>query len=142
MITPQQSVKFPKAVRIRSRLDFAVVYEQGVRIGDGCLSLTVLPNDRSMSRLGLAVSKRYGNAVRRNRFKRCLRDVFRRARPELPTGLDLVVQPRTNDVVNVNELRQSLLSLTRRAAKKLAARSRNLPTVTSKPVDSTTGDAT
>ena len=122
MTEPRHPLKFPKEVRVRSRLDFAAVYERGVRMGDGCLSLTVLPNDRPTSRLGLAVSKRYGNAVRRNWLKRRLREVFRTSRAELPAGLDLIVQPRTNTPVKVDELRRSLLALTRRAAKKLAAR--------------------
>ncbi len=124
MTEPRHPLKFPKSVRVRSRLDFAAVYERGVRMSDGCLSLTVQPNDRPTSRLGLAVSKRYGNAVRRNWLKRRLREVFRTSRTELPAGLDLIVQPRTNTPVKLDVLRQSLVSLTRRAAKKLAARSR------------------
>ena len=125
MNVPRHLLKFPKTVRVRSRLDFAAVYERGVRMNDGCLSLTVLPNDRSTSRLGLAVSKRYGNAVRRNWLKRRLREVFRTSRAELPEGLDLIVQPRTNAPLKLDALRQSLISLTRRAAKKLAARTRD-----------------
>lgn len=125
MTEPQHPLRFPKSVRVRSRLDFAAVYERGVRMSDGCLSLTVQPNDRPTSRLGLAVSKRYGNAVQRNRLKRQLREVFRQSRAELPTGLDLIVQPRTNTPLKLDVLRQSLVSLTRRAAKKLAARLRD-----------------
>jgi ribonuclease P protein component len=125
MTVPRHPLKFPKSVRVRSRLDFAAVYEKGVRMSDGCLSLTGMPNDRPTSRLGLAVSKRYGNAVQRNRLKRQLREVFRQSRANLPAGLDLVVQPRTNTPVKLDVLRQSLVSLTRRAAKKLAARPRD-----------------
>lgn len=125
MTVPRHPLKFPKSVRVRSRLDFAAAYERGVRMSDGCLSLTALPNDRPTSRLGLAISKRYGNAVQRNRLKRRLREVFRQSRAELPAGLDLVVQPRTNTPIKLDVLRQSLVSLTRRAAKKLAARPRD-----------------
>ncbi len=139
MSVPRHPLKFPKSVRVRSRMDFAAVYERGVRMSDGCLSLTVLPNDRSTSRLGLAVSKRYGNAVQRNWLKRRLREVFRQSRTELPAGLDLIVQPRTNTPVKLDALRQSLVSLTRRAARKLAARTRDRqPDATD---DSTTGVA-
>lgn len=139
MSVPRHPLKFPKSVRVRSRLDFAAVYEQGVRMSDGCLSLTVLPNGRSMSRLGLAVSKRYGNAVQRNWLKRRLREVFRQSRAELPAGLDLIVQPRTNTPVKLDALRQSLVSLTRRAARKLAARTRDRQTDATD--DSTSGVA-
>lgn len=45
-------------------------------------------------RLGLAVSRRVGGAVVRNRVKRRVRDWFRRARPSLPEHVDLVVIAR------------------------------------------------
>ena len=120
MTAPRHPLKFPKAMRVRSRLDFAAVYERGVRISDGCLSLTALLNDRPTSRLGLAVSKRCGNAVQRNRLKRRLREAFRLSRAELPAGLDLVVQPRADTPLELAVLRRSLASLAKRAVKKLA----------------------
>ena len=141
MTSPRHPLKFPKMVRVRSRLDFAAVYERGVRISDGCLSLIALPNDRPTSRLGLAVSKRCGNAVQRNRLKRRLREVFRQSRADLPTGLDFVVQPRANTPLKLEVLRQSLVSLAKRAARKLAARSREPQVGSATSGDTTAGDA-
>lgn len=43
------------------------------------------------ARLGLTVSQKVGNAVRRNRVKRLLREVFRRERALFPRGAELVV---------------------------------------------------
>ncbi len=128
--------KFPKSVRVRSRLDFAAVYERGLRIGDGCMALIALANEDSRTRLGLAVSKRCGNSVQRNRLKRRLREAFRLSRAELPTGLDLVIQPRANTPIQLAALRQSLISLTKRAAKKWAAQTRTPHT------DAASSDAT
>ena len=141
MTSPRHPLKFPKTVRVRSRLDFAAVYERGVRISDGCLSLIALPNDRPTSRLGLAVSKRCGNAVCRNRLKRRLREVFRQSRADLPTGLDLVVQQRADTPLKLEVLRQSLISLTKRAVRKLAARNREPQAGSATTGDSTAGGA-
>ena len=47
-----------------------------------------------VSRLGVTVSKRVGNAVIRNRVKRCIREWFRGARERLPAGSDIVVIAR------------------------------------------------
>jgi len=124
MTSPRHLQKFPKTVRVRSRLDFDAVYERGLRVSDGCLSLIVLPNGRPASRLGLAVSKRSGNSVQRNQLKRLLREAFRLSQADLPTGLDLVVQPRTEAPIKFDVLRQSLASLASRAVKKLAEKSR------------------
>lgn len=43
-----------------------------------------------MTRLGVTVTRKIGNAVARNRIKRLVREVFRLHRARLPEGLDLV----------------------------------------------------
>jgi len=51
---------------------------KGRRISYGGIRLVYKTNALDHSRLGLAVSRKFGNAVQRNRFKRQLRDAFRR----------------------------------------------------------------
>jgi ribonuclease P protein component len=48
-------------------------------------------NANAPARLGLTVSQKVGGAVRRNRVKRLLREVFRRERALFPRGAELVV---------------------------------------------------
>lgn len=45
-------------------------------------------------RLGLAVTRKSGNAVLRNRVKRIVREFFRLHQDILPFGADIVVVPR------------------------------------------------
>lgn len=42
------------------------------------------------TRLGVTVTRKVGKAVKRNRIKRLVREVFRRERRSLPDGLDMV----------------------------------------------------
>ena len=49
---------------------------------------------RDESRLGLAVSRKVGNAVVRNRLKRRLREIFRVERSLAPAHRDLILIPR------------------------------------------------
>ena len=113
-------LRFPKAVHIRSRLDFARVYEQGSRVSDAVLLVTAARNDEPHTRIGLSVSKRCGNAVHRNRWKRLIREAFRLSQAEMPTSIDLVVQPRAGAEPDAMTVQRSLTSLMKRVAKRLA----------------------
>jgi len=53
-----------------------------------------IPNTHGECRLGITVTRKIGSAVRRNRIKRVLRDIFRRNRTELNPPIDVVVNAR------------------------------------------------
>jgi len=50
---------------------------KGRRLNCGGIRIVYRYNGLGYSRLGLAVSRKYGNAVQRNRLKRQVRDMFR-----------------------------------------------------------------
>ena len=62
---------------LKERSQFKKVYRYGVRFVGKSSFITYLDADVSESRLGLTVTKKYGNAVKRNRFKRLAREAFR-----------------------------------------------------------------
>jgi ribonuclease P protein component len=63
-------------------------------VGSASFTLLGLPNGLPACRIGLTVSRKIGSAVRRNRVKRMLREVFRYNRRTLEPPLDLVVLAR------------------------------------------------
>jgi len=83
--------RFPAAARVRRRPEYLTIQNRGRRVSGPNLLLFALPGD---GRLGITVSKKVGDAVRRNRVKRWIRECYRRRRPEFPPGLDLVVVAR------------------------------------------------
>jgi ribonuclease P protein component len=86
------SLKFRPAERIRRRAEFQQVYERGVRIHSRYSTVFILANEAGVGRLGIAATKKLGGAVRRNRAKRLIREVFRRNK--IASGFDVVVIPK------------------------------------------------
>ena len=86
--------RFPRCYRIRRQAEFDRVYSQNVYAADRTLVVQGCTSGLPSARLGLSVSRRVGNAVVRNRWKRAIREAFRQQRGWLPAGLDLVVRPR------------------------------------------------
>lgn len=84
--------------RLRRAADFRRVFRSGDRLGGGLFLLVASGNKLGRSRLGLAVGRRVGTAVARNRAKRLLREAFRRSRATAAAGFDLVLVAN-NDIV-------------------------------------------
>ncbi|MDZ7379320.1 MAG: ribonuclease P protein component [candidate division KSB1 bacterium] len=101
--------------RLRCPGAYRRVFEQGEKLVGSLFILYVLPTGEMYSRLGLAVSKRIGNAVVRNRIKRCLREAFRRHKALLMPACDVVcVARRSASGVSCALLTQQFLTLLQR----------------------------
>lgn len=83
---------FTRADRLLRRRDFEAVYSRGRRVSSRHFVMFVLPNGADRSRLGVTLSRKVGNAVTRNRARRCLREAFRRDQAIRCLGVDIVVQ--------------------------------------------------
>lgn len=82
---------FPRASRILLSRDFDRVMRKGRRAHGRNLILFLAKGDGDCPRLGLAVGRRVGNAVCRNRWKRLLRAAFRLSLKDRLPPVDLVV---------------------------------------------------
>jgi ribonuclease P protein component len=81
---------YPKAARLRLERDFGAV-RRGRRFVGREAVVRVAPG-AGRARLGLGAPRGYGGSVRRNRFRRLVREAFRQVAAALPP-LDLLVQP-------------------------------------------------
>lgn len=83
--------------RIKRPDHFARARRQGRRRLGAVLVVWVLARSEApvrASRLGVVVGRKNGNAVRRNLFKRRLREIFRLNKHSFRRGLDIVAAPR------------------------------------------------
>ena len=111
--------KFPAGLRLSRRKEFERAFAACRRASDGRLTIWIVPNELEYPRLGLIVGRRHGNAVRRNRIRRILREAFRLSRQHLPVGLDILCSPRVGADINLAGCVQSLTRLTRRLERRI-----------------------
>lgn len=84
---------YPKHVRLRRKAEFTLVLSRGDAFPGRQALVRRVPNRLGHARLGLSTPRRYGNAVRRNLFRRLAREAFRGMRDELG-GFDYLLSPR------------------------------------------------
>ncbi|TWT78092.1 Ribonuclease P protein component [Posidoniimonas polymericola] len=119
---PPHRLTFPKESRLLKSSDFDAVFAARQSVADQTLVLYGLANADGRPRLGLVVSRKVGNAVARNRWKRTLREAFRQSQHELPP-LNYVCLPRAGQTPTTQALQASL----RRLAAKVARKARPNP---------------
>ena len=119
-VESQATLGFSKASRLLKQSEFNRVFKQGRRVSlpELTLAFRVRPPKDGRPfppRLGLSVSRKVGNAVVRNLFKRRVREIFRLHQQLVVFGCEMVVIPRKEAGVWVyQELESRLLGLLER----------------------------
>jgi ribonuclease P protein component len=132
---PRVDQRFLRSSRLLRRSEFVRVQTQGRRVHTShfviLLSRVQRPT-QSGPRLGVTVGRRVGCAVRRNRIKRLVREVFRRNRELFPVDCDVVLVARSGadglDYASVlAELLRARASIERAHNQLLASPEKNAP---------------
>jgi ribonuclease P protein component len=94
-----------RANRLSRSRDFDAVYRQGRSVSSRFLVLYWFPQEEQAEpRFGFSVPRSVGDAVRRNRVKRQLRELWRARLENVPPGHDyvLIVRPGLSEAVEAN----------------------------------------
>jgi ribonuclease P protein component len=83
--------RFPARIRLKKQTDFERVFRQGKKWKGKYFQFRSIETGQQ-ARIGIAISRRYGNAVQRNKAKRIIREVFRHNKDHF-YGADIIVQP-------------------------------------------------
>ncbi len=84
----------PKTSLLRKNREFNRVYRAGRRLRGEGFAVIYLRGEQLENRLGISVQRKVGDAVRRNRVKRIIREVFRQNRQLFPLNADVVIAVR------------------------------------------------
>ncbi|MFN3967233.1 MAG: ribonuclease P protein component [Endomicrobiia bacterium] len=89
---------FSKSERLHKTKEFIEVYKKGKAYQSDHLLLFVLARGQIQGipgvRIGIVVSRKVGKAVKRNKIKRRLREIFRLNKHLLKPGFDIVVNAK------------------------------------------------
>lgn len=86
-----------KTVPLKKNYEFVRIYKKGRFYAGRLIVLYVLKNNYRVNRLGIAVNRKVGKSVRRNRIKRLIKESYRFYEDFLRDGLDMVFVARSTD---------------------------------------------
>ena len=89
-----RSQRFPPRYRVRTRREFVALQRDGRRQAAPHFIVITAATAAAHVRLGITTSRKVGNAPARNQIRRLVREFFRRHRPQLGAGRDLVIIAR------------------------------------------------
>ena len=86
---------FPKSARILKRSHFQKVSRNRAKWTGTFLVVVYRRGHAPCAKLGITVTKRFGKAHERNRFKRLVREAFRHLYPAIPSDLEMNILPQS-----------------------------------------------
>lgn len=82
--------------RLKKRYQFNYVYKSGEHFSGEHMVLYVVSSKTKNIKVGLAVTKKIGHAVVRNRVRRQLREIIKKQVPSLKQSYNIIVVAREN----------------------------------------------
>ena len=97
---------------IKSSLEFTCIINSGKYKRNSFFSIYILNNKKMMSRFGISITTKFGNAVKRNKIKRQMKNLLYINQKLFQNNLDyIIIVKREANKLNYNEIEKNLLDL-------------------------------
>lgn len=98
--------------RLKKNTDFSKLFKRGKRVFSPRLTLLYSPSDRQI--MGIALTKKHGKAVQRNRIKRIIRAAYDKNVSLLNANYSVVVMPKAGEELTFSQVEKCLASCFKR----------------------------
>jgi len=88
-----------KTVPLKKNHEFIKAFKKGKFFVGKYIVLYALFNSLNLNRLGISVSKKIGKSVKRNRFRRLIRESYRELEDFVKVGFDIVFVARNSETM-------------------------------------------
>lgn len=95
-----------KYLKIKKNVDFQKLFNRGKKVFSPAVTLIYFPAKKLS--MGLAVSKKHGKAVKRNRIKRLLREAFYQTAEKLNRPYAVILVPKVAEEYTFDGFKKSL----------------------------------
>ena len=83
-----------KIIPICENRDYRRIYSRGKSVVTPQIVIYIFKNRLNKKRVGITTGKKIGNAVKRNRARRIIREAVRALLPEMRSGFDIILVAR------------------------------------------------
>lgn len=80
-----------KKERLGKRSDLERIFDTGNKVSCRGAKILYVENGLTFNRFAVALVRKYGNSVERNRSKRFLREIYRNIKETIIPGMDIVI---------------------------------------------------
>lgn len=93
-----------KTIMIKKKYEFKNLFLKGIFFSGEYINMYIQKNKNNYNRLAIAVSKKQGKAVVRNRFKRLIRENYKDFELSINEGYDILFISNKKNILNTKKI--------------------------------------